>query len=157
MTMLLKLGAINGECKRDGYDKWIEVDSLQFGVGRGISSASGATSRQASEPSVSEVVFTKSMTIDSGDLFFQSLCGTGVKAEFHVINTNSKTNKPYFTVTLEDTMISGYSVSSGGDRPSESISLNFTKIAFKYDQYDGDTVVASGTEKKWSLTTSKEY
>ena len=55
-------------------------------------------------------------------------------------------------------------VSGGGTKsatkdplPTESISLNFTKIAFKYDQYDGDTVVASGTEKKWNLTTAKEY
>jgi type VI secretion system secreted protein Hcp len=28
-------------------------------------------------------------------------------------------------------MLSGYSVSSGGDKPTESISLNFTKIETK--------------------------
>jgi type VI secretion system secreted protein Hcp len=28
-------------------------------------------------------------------------------------------------------MISGYSISSGGDRPQESLSFNFTKVACK--------------------------
>src|SRR5262245_285502 len=111
MTMLLKLGEINGESKRTGYEKWIEVDSMQFGVGRGIQSATGASSRQASEPSVSEITFSKPTSIDSGDLFFQSLCGTGVKAQIHLINTQSKANKPYFKIDLEDALISSYSVS----------------------------------------------
>lgn len=157
MTMLLKLGAINGESKRTGYEKWIEIESLQFGVGRGISSATGSSSRQGSEPSVSEVVFTKPTSIDSADLFFQSLCGTGVKAEIHIINTQSKANKPYFKMTMEDTMISGYSMSSGGDRPTESVTLNFTKVEYQYDQYDGDTLVASGSPKKWDISKATEY
>jgi type VI secretion system secreted protein Hcp len=37
----------------------------------------------------------------------------------------------YLTFTLTNTMISGFSVSSGGDRPSESLSLNFSKIEYK--------------------------
>jgi len=41
--------------------------------------------------------------------------------------------------TLTNTMISGWSTSSGGDRPSESISLNFTKI-----QVDPTTIDATG-------------
>ena len=31
-------------------------------------------------------------------------------------------------------MVSGYSVSSGGDRPTESISLNFTKILYEFNE-----------------------
>jgi len=31
---------------------------------------------------------------------------------------------------LENALVSGVSVSSGGDRPSEPISINFTKIIF---------------------------
>jgi type VI secretion system secreted protein Hcp len=35
-------------------------------------------------------------------------------------------------------MMSGYSISSGGDRPSESISLNFTKFDSEYIKIDQD-------------------
>jgi type VI secretion system secreted protein Hcp len=38
---------------------------------------------------------------------------------------------PYLTLTLTNNMISGYSISSGGDRPMESLTLNFTKIEYK--------------------------
>jgi type VI secretion system Hcp family effector len=40
--------------------------------------------------------------------------------------------EPYMKYILEDLLVSGYSVSSGGDRPTESLSLNFTKIEFEY-------------------------
>ena len=40
-------------------------------------------------------------------------------------------NSEYLHVTLWDTGVSGFSMSSGGDRPSESISLNFAKIQIK--------------------------
>jgi type VI secretion system secreted protein Hcp len=33
-------------------------------------------------------------------------------------------------------MISSFSVSSGGDKPTESCSLNFTKIEYKYVSTD---------------------
>jgi len=158
MTMLLKLGEINGESERKGYEKWIEINSLQFGTGRGISSATGGGSRQPSEPSVSEVVFTKPMTIDSGDIFFQSVAGTTpMKAEIHVINTAKDKNTPYLKITLHDSLISGYSLSSGGDRPSESVSLNFTKIEVQYDQYDGDALKASGSPKKFDISKAAEF
>jgi type VI secretion system secreted protein Hcp len=60
----------------------------------------------------------------------------------------------YLKIELEDAIVSAYSLSSGGDRPSESFSLNFAKISFQYDQFDGATV-KTGTPKKWDLSTNK--
>ncbi|MDA1073591.1 MAG: type VI secretion system tube protein Hcp, partial [Proteobacteria bacterium] len=62
----------------------------------------------------------------------------------------------YLTVELTDAIVSSYSASSGGDRPSESFSLNFTKIMYKYDAFTGDTVV-TGTEKKWDVMANKQF
>lgn len=42
----------------------------------------------------------------------------------------------YYKIELENVMVSSYQSSAGGstsDRPVESLSLNFTKIEFKYD------------------------
>ena len=55
-----------------------------------------------------------------------------------------KTAKTYLTVKLEDAMISGYNVSDGGDKPMESITINFKKMTSKYEaspQGTGDPVV----------------
>ena len=36
--------------------------------------------------------------------------------------------RDYLQVDLKEVLISGYSVSSGGDTPSESLSLNFSNV-----------------------------
>lgn len=40
-------------------------------------------------------------------------------------------------------MISGYSVSSGGDTPSESLSLNFTKVEMRDHRHDNKGAAGS--------------
>jgi len=106
----------------------MDVHSFQFGVGRGIGSPSSPGGRNPSAPNVSEAVVTHTTDQFSTKLFKESLNGTG--ADVHVFFTDAK-NKPnpiYLEFHLENTLISGFSMSSGGDRPQESISLNFTKI-----------------------------
>jgi type VI secretion system secreted protein Hcp len=63
MAAYLKYGtSIKGEGVAEGHkgsDGWVEVGSLQFGVGRGISTPVGSSSkREASAPNVSEDVVT---------------------------------------------------------------------------------------------------
>ena len=43
----------------------------------------------------------------------------------------------YLSIELENAMISNYSVSSGGDRPTESLALNFTKITYNNTSMGG--------------------
>jgi type VI secretion system secreted protein Hcp len=51
-------------------------------------------------------------------------------------------------------MISGFSTSSGGDRPSESISLNFTKIEYKSVQMSADGSTATSPSITYDLSTA---
>ena len=53
-------GAVKGDVTAEGHEAWIECNSFQWGVGRGISSPTGASAdRESSAPSVSEIVVTK--------------------------------------------------------------------------------------------------
>jgi type VI secretion system secreted protein Hcp len=62
MAIYMQFEGIDGGVTAEGHDGWIEMDSLQWGVGRGISMAVGATGkREASTPSVSEISMTKRM------------------------------------------------------------------------------------------------
>lgn len=158
--ILLKFGtAINGESTVTGHDKWINVDSMQLGVGRAISSVGGGGDRDTSNPSISEVTFSKSLDVASPELFMQAICGKSLgKAELHFIQTGGAAAKgqTYLKLEFEEAIVSSYSMSSGGDRPSESFSLNFTKITYQYDKYDGDKV-AAGTAKKWNIEKNETY
>lgn len=132
MAIYLKLGDIKGEVTASGFTDQIECHSLQWGVGRSISTPVGAvTNREASAPSISEVTMSKNLDKASIGLFTEAVVGKKEKAltaEITVTKTGGDELEKVVVYKLTNTMISGYSVSSGGDRPSESISLNFTKI-----------------------------
>jgi type VI secretion system secreted protein Hcp len=138
MAIFLKYGTIDGETTQKTHEKWIEVNSFQFGVGRGISSGvGGGSKREASAPSVSEITLTKTFDISSPLLLKEAVGGKAVTAKIEMTQTdNSGKHVSFQKYILTETLISGYSVSSGGDRPSESISLNFTKFDSEYLNID---------------------
>lgn len=138
MAIFMKYGAMVGEVTAEGYKDWVELGSFQWGVGRGISSGvGGGSKREASAPSVSEITVSKTMDAFSPLALKEAIGGEGVQVKIDITRTDGKGNHVAFQkYILEGVMISGYSVSSGGDRPSESISLNFTKFDNEYIKVD---------------------
>ncbi len=159
MILLKFATAINGDSIIEGHDKWITISSLQMGVGRAISVSGGGADRETSNPSFSELTMTKSTDIASADLFMQAVCGKSLgKAEIHFVQTGGadKKQQVFLKIELTDAIVSSYSASSGGDRPSESFSLNFTQISYQYDAFSGDKVT-TGTAKKWDLAKNATF
>lgn len=156
MAIYLKYDGIDGEATHADHKKWIDVGSLQFGIGRGISTPAGSVAnREASEPSVSEVVITKQMDGASPKLFTESATGAvGKDVLIHLVSTGSPGNT-YVEYKLSNALISGYSVSSGGDRPSESISINFTKIQYKFIPYDDKNKAGTPVTVSYDLASTK--
>src|SRR5262249_15115679 len=100
------------------HSQWIELNSFQWGVGRGISSPTGGSGdREASAPSVSEVVVTKPTDVASTNLLDEALEGEGRDVTIDFCKTDKGQLNVYLSYTLNNTMISGYSISSGGNRP----------------------------------------
>jgi type VI secretion system secreted protein Hcp len=129
MPIYVKYDVINGDVTESQHKQWIEVNSFQWGVGRGISSPTGGSSdRESSAPSVSEIVVTKPTDIATVNLLNEALQGDGKDVTIDFAKTDKSQLSVYLSYTLNNTMISGYSISSGGDRPQESLSFNFTKI-----------------------------
>jgi type VI secretion system secreted protein Hcp len=129
---------IDGAVTTKGYEKWIELNSFQMGVGRAIGTAArGAATREASEPSISEVVVTKRLDKASTKLF-QDATGGDLSAtvKFKFTTTTKDKVETYLAFELSNCGLSGYSMSSGGDAPQESLSLNFTKIMYTYTERD---------------------
>ena len=155
MAIYMKFGSFKGASTTEGFKDWIELDSFQWGVGRGIGSAArGAESREASEPSISEVV-TKRMDKSSPSLLTDAMAGQlNAKVEIKFTTTTKNQVTDFLTYELTNTGLSGYSVSSGGDMPVESLSLNFTKIAVTYK---GTAPDVSGTPETvgYDLTQMK--
>lgn len=94
------------------------------------------------------------MDIASTELMIQATCGKSLgKCEIHFIQTGGADVKDqvYLKYELSEAMVSSFSVSSGGERPSESISIAFTQIKTQYTRFKDGKSAESGDEKGWDL------
>ena len=136
----MQYGTIQGDVTASGHVHWIELSSFQWGISRSISSPTGSIAdRESTAPSVSEIKVTKSLDSSSPYLFKEALIGEGqtVTIDF-VKNVTTGPGLVYLEIVLTNTLVSGFSTSSGGDRPTESLSLNFTKVQYKNTTQDAN-------------------
>jgi type VI secretion system secreted protein Hcp len=149
-------GKVAGDVTAAGHEKWIELGSFNWGVGRGIRVKPGKVAdREASAPSISEITVTKTLDDATPQLLQEALTGEGVYAQIDFCKTDGKQLEVYASYLLENCMLSGYSVNSGGDRPEEALTLNFTAIMCQVVPAN-----AAGTEGKmnrveYDLATAK--
>lgn len=133
MAIYMKYAAINGDVTTTGFTQYIELNSLQWGVGRGVSMQSGSgEGRESSLPSLSEVTVTKDYDVASPDLLKEALKGEAKDVDIAFTRTNKSGTgvDKYLEIKMKDVIMSGLSMSSGGDKPSESLSLNYSSISF---------------------------
>lgn len=148
--------AIKGDVTEESHKDWIELNSFQWGVGRGISSpVGGSKDRESSAPSVSEITVSKAQDNSTGNLLTEAYQGEGVKVVIDFCKTDKGKLASYLKYELENTMISGFSVSSGGDRPSESLSLNFTSINCVPQVIDAAGKMSDGPKVKYDIAQAK--
>lgn len=130
MAIYLKYADVNGSSTAQSHEQWITCELISWGGGRAIGTPTGsAKNREASMVSISEVVISKSQDNASPELLKRSYVGTdGEDVTIHLTTTSNEGVNTIMELKLTNTLVSGFSVSSGGDRPSESVSMNFTKI-----------------------------
>jgi type VI secretion system secreted protein Hcp len=158
MPIFLNYDGIPGDVTTTGHEKWIQCSSFQWGVGRGISNASSSPAdREGSTPSVSEIVVTKDTDSASPPLMRASLgldpVGEGKDVKIDFCKTDTSQPEPYLQLTLNNTLVSGWSISSGGDRPTETVTLNFTKVEFKNIGMGAANDTGTPDPSQYDLTT----
>ncbi|QHF45564.1 hypothetical protein PspS35_17850 [Pseudomonas sp. S35] len=148
---------IKGTSTVDAHKDWITISGTNLSVCRAISS-SGGGDRDTRNPMISEVSLAKATDLASPDLFMQAVCGKSLgDAEIHFIHTggSDKKQQVYLKVVLGGAIVSSYSLTSNGDRPTDTFSISFTTISYTFDAFSGDTVT-SGTPKKWDLEKNQK-
>jgi type VI secretion system secreted protein Hcp len=140
MAIYMQYGSIKGSVTTDGFKDWIELHSFQWGVSRNIGSAARSMhGREHSEPSLSEVSVTKTTDAATPELFLDAVAGhLNNKVTIKFTTTIKAKVETFLTYELENTGLSHYSLSSGGDNPMESLAMNFTKITERYTAMDPD-------------------
>ncbi len=155
MAIFLKIDGIDGTVTASGHEKWVDVLSMSWGVGRGIAALTGrGKDREATAPSISELVITKLLDESSPKWFTEACVGKGKTVEIHVTKTDDEL-AAYLEYTLRDVLVSGYSVSSSGDRPTEQLSLNFTKIEMNVVPTEDSHAAGSPIRAGYDLALAK--
>ncbi len=139
MAIYLEYEGIKGNVTADGYKDHIAVESVQFGVGRGISMEAGNLSnRESTRPSLSEITLTKAADNSVTAIFKEAVTGSaGKKVVIKFVRTGADKVQEYMDYTLENCMVSSYSMSASSEgEPMESISLSYSKIMINYSDFD---------------------
>ncbi len=156
MAIYLKFGDVKGRVTTDGFKEWIECHSFQLGVGRGVTSGAGGAQREGSHPSISDITVTKAFDDASSKLYQDGLAGTfNTKVDIKFTTTTKNKIDTFLHYELTDCGVSGYSMSSGGDNPTESISLNFAKIMVNPSPLDVAGTPKAGAKVTYDLKTMK--
>lgn len=158
MAIYLQYDGVKGNVTADGYKDHIAVLSLQFGVGRGISMEAGKMSnRETSRPSLSEITITKVADVSVTSFFKEAVTGSaGKKVVIKFVRTGKDKVQEFMDYTLEDVLVSSYSVSASADgEPVESISLSYSKIMINYSDFDKTNKAGSPQRVGYDLTTAK--
>lgn len=149
MAVYMKFGEIEGAVTTKRFEKWFEVQSFQMGVGRSIGTAArGSSNREHSEPHISEIAVTKHLDTASNKLFEDSIAGhLDSKVEFKFTTTGRAGVETYMHIKLRKAGLSDYSMHSGSEIPTESLSINFAHLEYSHSKLDSK---GSGTPVKVS-------
>ncbi|MEM7497546.1 MAG: type VI secretion system tube protein Hcp [Pseudomonadota bacterium] len=156
MPIYMEIEGIMGDATHETHKNWMDIESLHWNVSRNMNTSAGSSAnREASEPTVSEVVLTKVTDSSSTKLFAEACSGrTGKLTTIHLVTTGNP-GETYVEYKLTNTLVANYSVDTTGDRPVETIRLNFTKMEVKYIPHDENHSPLSPMIASYDLATTR--
>jgi len=148
-----------GDVAVAGYEGWIAIESFEFGVDHAMSQGgkAGTASMNLGAPTLSEIVLTKTLDGASANLFRESLTGKPAKMTIAFLQTAARETARYLTWTLDNALITGYSISGDADDcPGEVIEISFARITLQHDRLDPKSGKPTpGTAVGWDRVMSK--
>jgi type VI secretion system secreted protein Hcp len=140
MPAYIKLPDIDGECEEQNHKQWIVVESVGLSVHRSITPGATGSDRRSGTTSLGDLQVFKKADSSSPNVAAASANGVHMdEVVVHLCSTINKKNVVNMEIKLSDVLVSGYSYSATGDQsppPSESFTLNYTKIEWTYKKFD---------------------
>lgn len=129
--IFLEIEGVKGESSEKSHQNETEIGSFQFGMGTTTAQSTGSTRVLSGKPNISEVTITKTRGVISSLLQTALLTGkkyNKITLRFYNPSDKNANPIPYLVITYEDVLITGFSISSSGEKPAESISFNAIKF-----------------------------
>ncbi|HEV7817358.1 MAG TPA: type VI secretion system tube protein Hcp [Janthinobacterium sp.] len=159
IDVYLQIDGIKGESQDDKHKEWIECTSVHWGMiqpkSATASTGGGHTSERAE---LDDIRFQKVADLSSPILMQTCVAGKTIpkaKFEFMRADGNGQPIK-YFEIELENVLIGHMSPGiDPGEILTESVSLKFSKVKWKYSQQKIGGGVGGNTMGGWDLSANK--
>jgi type VI secretion system Hcp family effector len=145
-------GTIKGEATAPGHVEWIEIEGFSAGSLRSVTRSGGTTT--TGNATGSEIILTKRLDKASPELFKAAVTGSVPypKATLDINNGAPALAR----IELENVLLAAqttHAPSGGAARPTESITLNFTKITYIYNLPDTSGIFTTYNFANTTATT----
>lgn len=144
----LKIEGVDGESTDDRHKGEIEIESFSWGVSNPSSVGGGGG---AGKVQFQDFHFTTNMSKASPKLMLGTATGEHFKNAV-LVGVKPGTQQEFFKIKLENVMVTSYnSAGNQGSVPTDSFSLNFTKIEFEYTPQNADGSMGSPVKAGYDL------
>ena len=155
--MFLKIDGIDGESTDSSHKSEIELLSFAYGANQPGSAGHGGGSG-VGKVQVQDFVFSKYFDKASPKLF--EACATGKHTPKVVLTCRKAggSQQEYLKITFSEVLVSSIqnSGSGGSTLPTESVTLNFSKIEIEYKPQDDKGGLGGVVKTGWDLTKNQK-
>lgn len=133
MAIYLKYGDAQGDVTEVNHTNWVELTDAQWSMSRSIRSSVGiGKNRESTSAYVSELTLTKLVDSSSHTLSTYAFVGQAKEAQLDFTRVNEGGETIFRTIKLKDAITASLVNSGHGkDRPTETLTLNFTEITIE--------------------------
>jgi len=148
----LKLEGVPGEATATGHKDEIAIDSFSMGVSR--PAATGGT--QTGRPQFTDISFSHRLDKASPLLMLRCAQGTHIPSAVLTCRNVGTQANIFYVIRLTDVVVTSVSVggAAGGDRPTETFSLNYARIEWEYIAQSPTGGTGQVVRATWNLETN---
>jgi type VI secretion system secreted protein Hcp len=153
---------IPGESTLTGFDDFIECLSYSHGIAQAVLATTSHTGRTTGRPNFQDMTVSK--TLDSTTPLLNYNCAKASnlgEVKLHLVRQDADSSGDYenalayMVYTMTDCIISSVSVGGGGGGlPVETLTLNFSKITWTYQQQKEELGSEGNVENFWDQATN---
>jgi type VI secretion system secreted protein Hcp len=153
----LKIDSIEGESADSKHKNEIDVQSFSWGVSQSGSMAYGGGGG-AGKASFQDFSFAMKVSKASPKLFLACASGQHIKNAILTCRRAGTEQQEYMIITMTDILVSSYQAggSEGDIVPSDSISLNYSKIEISYAPQDAKGSLGAAVKTGWNVKENQK-
>jgi len=157
-NMFLKIADIPGESADSTHDKWIDILSIDWGTANSGSGSGATGGRTDVKSDINDFRMIKELDKSSPKLFLAVANGQSIgDVTFDLTKNFDGKASPILNFKFYGAIVTSYSISgaAGSELPTESFSLNFQKVDYKYTEFDSKGASSGDVKVSWDIAENE--